>query len=596
MALPAVDPAPDHRPTLGLVHELFQDARQEKRKRIGTWNKYYRLTRNRSWSAHRESWLPSPSASEIFPTLHTLVAWCTDQRPRSFVSPSPDTLEFSRPPAADLITRLTGDMQQVLDSNAIIRDTQTQHQMALWDMFTFGAGILKTGWDPTLDFGQGDVVCRRVDPYAILPDPAASSMDDARYILEVRKVPLFEIKSRFGSRGNRAGETGASDDLDERPDITGDRELLSGNLASTGVTGAFPGVSTPGVPPRFGPVAHSPADYTTEVLLKECWVRNTRRVTIPALEDGRIVEKSWEVPYWEYIAEAGGVILNDDTTNPFEHGGCPYTRLPMVETGDFWSVPLVEHLAQAQIALNRLLAAMQLYAEMCGNPIFLEPENSGIARTKIVNRPGMRLTYNPGGGPPQWMTPPSMAREVFDLVGYWREEIDRISGISAVARGSSLRRREPAQAVDAVQEASFVRIRAVLRNLEEAIRRTANQTAANVVQFFLEPRTIAKVGPDGSDGYLQLGARHFQYPDMVAGKVEMVPLHFDVYMQAGSSLPISRQARAAEIDTLFTMGLVDPETVLTVHDVPDKARALEYAKQQQEAAAAAAAQKGKGGP
>lgn len=588
VALLAESPAPDHRPTLGLVNELFVEARREKRKLLDKWGRYYKLVRNKSWSQYTESWLPTPSASEIFPVIATLTSWMTDQRPRSFVSASPDTLEFIKPPDAGLVGQLTKDMQQVLDSWWITRDLGTQVQMALWDTFTFGCGVMKTGWDPTLDFGQGDVIARRVDPYAILPAPGASNMDDCSYLLEVRKVPFHELRARFGSRADRIEGFGSISEADERPKLgTTGLELIRESMASTGVTGAFPGVSTPGVPPLFGRSARNASDYTRMVLLKELWVRNTRVEEIPVLENGKISSKRWEIPYWEYLAEADGVILNEDTTNPFEHGQLPYVRLPMVEIGEFWSVPLVEHLAQAQIALNRLLAAMQLNAELTGNPIWMEPENSGIARTKILNRQGSRVRYNSAAGEPKWMMPPNMPQVVYELVGFWREQISQVAGIGAIA-GAEMRRREASASIDAVQEAGFVRVRAVLRNMEEALRRVALQTVSNVTSFYIEPRTVPKVGPAGEEGYLQLGNRHFFYPDITPQGTQLVPLHFDVYMQAGSSLPISRAARQAEMMGLHFAGLLDPESVLDVADVPNKARALEYAKQQ----AAAAAQAG----
>lgn len=584
MALPDESPAPDSRPTLGLVNELFQDARREKKRLIPSWNRYYRLLRNKSHSQYRESWLPSPSASEIYPTISSLVSWMTDQRPRSFVSASPDTLEFARPPDASLVEQLTKDMQQVLDSWWITQGMSSQTQMALWDTFTFGAGILKTGWDATLNFGQGDVVARRVDPYAILPDPAASSFDDARYVGEVRKVPMYELLSRFGDRALRIQKGRGDSEVDERPRIEHDGGMSLESLRSTGRTGDWPG--TPGnVPAQFGRVAYKASDYTDTVLLKEFWIRNTRVEELPFIENGKIVQKRWEIPYWEYIAEAGGVILNEDTSNPFEHGQLPYTRIPMAEMGEFWSIPLLEHLAPAQVALNRLLAAMQLNAEIIGNPILLEPEGSNITRTKILNRPGGRIRHEPGQ-PPAWLTPPSMPQMVLELVGFWRDEIDRISGISAVARGSSLRRREPAQAVDSTREASFVRIRAVMRNMEEALRQVMSQTAANCTQFFIEPRTISKVGPSGDSGYLQLGNRHFHYPDVTPRGIELVPLHYDVWMEGGSSLPISREARLSEMMSLYFAGLIDPRTALTAADLPDRERAIKYAEEQAAAAAA----------
>lgn len=589
MALLEASPSPDSKPSIGLVNELFTEAKREKRKRIGSWNRFYKLTRNRSWSQFRESWLPSPSSSEIFPSLATLVAWMLDQRPRGFVSPSPDIMEFSRPPAAELVEQLTEDMRQVLETWWVQRKMRVEAEKALWDTFTFGCGILKTGWDSSLSFGQGDAVARRIDPWVILPDPAGSSMEDIRYLLEVREVPIYELRARFGSRADRIKDSGG-ERIDKRPDVAED----SGGFhvvspASIDRTGEFPGTPAD-VPARFGRVAWKGEDYTKTVLLKECWVKNTRTEEIPYLEDGKVRQKSWEIPYWEYIAEAGGVILNEDTANPFEHGELPYVRVPHVEIGEFWPPGLVEHMASGQIAVNRLLAALQLSAEMTGNPIFLEAEGSNIERTKIISRPGGRLKYS--NVEPKWMAPPQMSGDVMNLLGFWRESEDRTSGVSAVARGASLRRREPAAAVDSAQEAAFVRIRAVLGHLEEALRETENQVVSNCVQFFLEPRTIPKVGPDGVKGYLQLGARHFHYPDHTPDGVVLVPLHFDTYVDASSS-PLNREAREAGALSRYFAGLSHPRTAIEISDSPNKELDIQWAEQQAAAAAQAGTVPGK---
>ena len=66
--------------------------------------------------------------------------------------------------------------------------------------------------------------------------------------------------------------------------------------------------------------------------------------------------------------------------------------------------------------------------------------------------------------------------------------------------------------MDAVQEGAFVRIRSVYRNMEEALRKAGAQVTNNIVQFYIEPRTVSEVGPKGSENYLQLGPKHFYLP------------------------------------------------------------------------------------
>lgn len=590
MALPELAPSSTDRPTVGFVREIFSEARREKRKYLDRWGRYYRMLRNKMWSESRVAWLPAPQSSEIMPTIATLVAWMTDQRPHTSFSPAPDLDQFSDEPVQELVTKRAQDMEQIYDSWWVTSGMRQVTSLVLWDTLTYGCGIFGPSWNPALAEGQGDAVCRRVDPYRLLPDPQASSFEDCRYVIEAGRVPLYEIRRRFPERGHLVEPDQESDRDYERPRDRGRFQYRpSANLKQTGVTGEFPGTDTPGIPSQFAPPRdRGPEEYTGSAFLIEAWIRDTEEITVPVIEEGeRIEDVEIQRPYWQYVAVADNIVLTPETDNPFDHGELPYVRCPMIDIGEFWGLPLIEHLGPAQVALNRLLAATQINAELVGNPILLEDETSGISRTKIINRPGGRLTKNRGSDI-HWLDPPQMPPAVNQLISFWRDTIDRISGISAVARGASLRRREPAQAVDAVQEASFVRVRAVIRNYEEALRQVGDQIASNVVQFYAEPRAVPIVGPRGTDEFMQLGTKHFYYPepDPEKGKITDIPLKFRSWIEAGSSLPISRQARAAEADALFFAGLLPPRAVLEAHDWPDSEKTLkeltEYQQQMSE--------------
>jgi hypothetical protein len=561
---------------LQLVEQLYTRARREKKRFISKWDSYYKLVRNQAWSELRSKSMPSPSSSELFPTLHTLIAYITDQYPDWYASPDPDVRYFQQPPPDDVAKQKSEDIQNCLSSWWVTSGNQSMMEMALWDTFTFGCGILKTGWDPTAKDGEGDAFCRWTDPYSICPAPEASSFEDAAYVVEVSTISLFELKARFPERADevKLDQSGESSELDTRPKQGGGMKLELGQLGATDRTGEFPGVSGTSTSMRWAKAGSSPKDYTTKVRLIECWIRGSDRQEFPVIEGGEQVDSIViETPKWEYIAAAGGVVLTPDTSNPFDHGQLPYVRLPMVAMGgEFWGVPLTEHLRPNQIALNRLLAAMQNHAEICGNPILLEPDQSGISNTKIVARPGARLTTNMAAtNLIRWLDPPNMSPAVMNLIGFHRDTIDRVSGISAVARGTQLRRREPAAAVDAVQEASFVRIRAVIRNVEEALRRVGQLTASNMVQFYTDPRTLPIVGPEmGGKEAVQLSAKHFWIPQMDVDQnpIDDEPMRFQIWAQAGSAQPISRMARASEADMLFQMGAIGIEDLLSAHSYP----------------------------
>lgn len=523
----------------------------------------------------------------------------TDQIPTFYCSPAPELRYFAQPPPQQLIDDKASDMQDALSSWWVMSGCAPETEKALLDTLTFGCGILKTGFDPDAQDGEGNAFMRRVDPYNLCPDPNCSSFTDASYVVEVTDVPLFEIKRRFPEMGDRVAvdiATKASD-TDKRPRIgRGGLQLVS--VGSTNRTGDFPGTSGTSTGNSWAKAGANPEDYTHTVRLKEVWIRTTERSEFPIVEGGEVVDTIVrDVPAWEYIAVAGDVVLTPDTSNPFDHGQLPYVRLPMVENGEFWSMALSQHLRSNVVAQNRLLAAMQSHAELTGNPILLEPEASGLANAKIVNRPGTRLITNMAAtNLVRWLDPPNMSPAVMQLIGYHRDTVDRVSGISAVARGTQLRRREPAAAVDAVQEASFVRIRAVLRNYEEALRLVGDQVSSLFGQFYTEPRVIPIVGPKGSQKSLPLAPNHFRIPQIDPVDGEVLPdeaLRFQVWVQAGSSQPLSRMARAAEADMLYQMGAIGTTELLEAHDYPGAEElGAKMDAEKQQMAQAAAMQKG----
>jgi hypothetical protein len=589
LTLPAVSPDPDDSATLNFVRDLYSDARSEKRKLKTNWDRYYRLLRNQSWSEFRPQWMPSPSSAELYPGYATLVAWMTDQAPSFMVAPEvPKNTQVPQ----EALEQKSKDMKSVLHARWVTGDFQTQQEMMVLDALTFGGGIAKTGFDPASDSGKGDVTYSRIDPYSVYPDPHGSNEDDIRYLIEARDASLYEIRQRFPERGHLV-EGEARTDSDSRPRIQGLEIVPQTNLSATGVTGDWPGTASPGMPPRFGPTPGTRTeDYTETARLLECWVKATKRVT--SIIGGQRADI--DIPYWQFVAIAGNVVLTEDTSNPFSHGGLPYIRFPLAHTGEWWSIAMTEQILPALIALNRLLASLQINAELTGNPILLEDERAGTQRTKVINRPGSRITKSPGSEV-RWLDPPRAGPDIFSLIAYYREAIDRALGISAVARGEAFRRREAAASVDAVQEASFVRIRSIVRSMERALSRATDQIASNVVQFFTEPRNIAQVGLQGELDMLALGARHFQLPQMNLETQELesyVPIDFKVYVEAGSSLPTSRLAKAAEGDSLYQMGALDLLTLLEeFHQVPNAKHIAQTVQQQSlQAAFTAAAQKG----
>jgi hypothetical protein len=199
------------------------------------------------------------------------------------------------------------------------------------------------------------------------------------------------------------------------------------------------------------------------------------------------------------------------------------------------------------------------------------------------------------------MEPPNLPPALLQFVQFWREEMERIAGLSATQRGEVPSGRATDKQVQAGQEAGFIRIRSAIRNMERTLRKAGELLANLIIINYDVPRFVAIVGDEGETSSIRLAAQHFYAPtEDEKGKVTFAPMRFSILVNAGSSKPTSRAARIQEANVLKQMGVVDDVYVLQAYRVShwkDVKRRTDAMKQQemQMAQMAAAAKQGGGG-
>lgn len=569
------------------LNTLFTSARDRKRKMLSIWRRNFLLVHNRMWTDSRTNgWMPSPTDSEMYPILSSVVAWLTDQE----VSFSASAAADPHSPTANWWGGVANDLQTVMESNWHTEHWDMEAAIAIWDSLMYGAGVLKTVWDPAAVEGLGNARLIRVDPWCFYPDPQGKNDDDCEYFVEVHTMSFGEAERRYPSAAHHLWANherilnSGSNDLDIPPDLwqTGRRPVANIVYLPKPPTtvGAY------GLPGQ----SRISALVDVGITVKEFWVKENRphhvEETNPSIEQPSEVM----VAEWRVIVVAGNdVILMDayasDLWGSARH---PYVRQPFDDLGiDYWGMPLASHLAHPQIAINRLLSTIQMNAELTGNPIFLDQAGSGLDRTAIINRPGLRLTMQAAAGnsanPPSWLTPPSMPQYISATIDWWIQRMENISGISAPSKGASPPPRTPASSVTATQESGFVRIRNAMRNRQNALSTAGELLAQLVIENYTTPRIVSIVGDSGDQTSLALAGRHFYSPDSMGA----TPLRFALMVDAGANNPTSRSSRISEADTLFAMGAIDRQAVLEAHNYPN-AQSIAQRMAQAEAAAAAA--------
>jgi hypothetical protein len=580
------------------LDEFYQLAKDDKQRRHAEWARNYQLTFSRSTGSNTRPGSGVRDA-EIYPIIRNRIAWMTDQRIDFEVYPAVDPFG----PFANFEKKIGHHMELVLSSNWQVRGWYQEQTLMLWDSALCGAGIVKAVWDSGLDEGVGNVDIRRIDPWNFYPDPNATNMDDLTFCFEVKRMSLEEIQRKFPETSEElideayaTGDTGA---LPSRPSTTN-----LGMVGRMAVPGNIPGnEGTPWGKPGQGTQQGSDAVLQTGVNVYECWIRENvvfeRETTDPMLGDTETVVTD----EWRVVVYTGRHVLLDTTASDlWQHNHHPYSRYVDDETGEFWPVPMVSYLAPCQIAIDRLLAAMQQNAELAGNPIFMDVQNSGINRAQVINRAGLRLSMDPvvansPGAKPSWLNPPAMSADVMTLINLWRQIMENISGLTQAQKGALSTGRQAAQTMQSAQEAGFVSIRLSQRNMELCLARIGTLLVHLIAQNYTVPRMMAIVGDKGSQTSLALAARHFYSPsrDPKTLKYDITPLVFALNVSAGSDRPTSRQARIAEADALFAMHAVDQQYVLQAHQVTDWEDVVSRMQQAALAAAQAEHQGGGGG-
>ena len=170
---------------------LYSLARTKKRRMYGMWRKNYLLMCNRAWSDFRaSSWMPSPTDSEIYPIISGVAGWMTDQEVSASISASANPSSAY----AQYLDKLALDLQNVYNANWTTLNFDRQVNLAIIDACLYGSGIFKSVWDSGYDEGMGQALLQRVDPWAIYPDPNATSLDDMQFIIEVKRLSFDEIE------------------------------------------------------------------------------------------------------------------------------------------------------------------------------------------------------------------------------------------------------------------------------------------------------------------------------------------------------------------------------------------------------------------
>lgn len=543
-----------------LVYELFDRAREARRGQMQTWKRNYHALNNRAYKPSQNAWDEAVNISSIWPPVASSVAWMTDQRPITEVTPVMPP--FS--PYADWYQSLADDMNTALKSGFISYSLSGEISRVLWDVFTYGIGYYKNQWEAPLADGLGDATFRRVDPFTVYPDPHARNEASLNYIIEARTMTVADAERAWPGASRKLNFNFQDDNVEQAPhalDDTVDDRKPRVALAALTPGGGFTNAEGP------RGTRDTPVITVLEAYIRGSLFDKTDDPGVTRVRDD-----------WRCVIVSGNTVLMDSPCTELNaFGEQPYTRQVLMDTGEWYGPCIVEMLVPIQRIINWLLGSINRNIYLMGNPVLLEDPRAVSRNRKFTSRPGQRLEAYANQA--QWLSPPQLHPQLSaDLVRYYKSEIESITGLSAMVRGFTPTGRNAQGVLDSVQDAAFVRVRSALRELERSLQIVSMRQAATIAEFYTEPRIMSLVGPDGQRTYNALRARHFYAVDE-DNPTERIPLRFTIIADAGSQLLTSKQARANQAVELYKLGALDDVEVLKAQEWPNYARVAQRVMQ-----------------
>lgn len=413
--------------------------------------------------------------NRIQPAVRTEVARLTKDRP-SYTA-TPRGLDDQAVNDAQASTRL---LDWAYDHLAF---APQRREVTYWSRIC-GAGFIKTTWDPNVTPGQDMVVDANGDP---VPHPITGA--------PLRAGELPEVESIAGVTTKRVGGGDVRYDVRSPFDIFPDplattlkdaRWLIDESVRSVEYVEATYGA-------RVG------ADAPANVGIVES--RFTSRA-VDQTRGEKLGVRVWELwepptklnPQGRHLVWCADKILLEE---PNPYGRLPYTMVVGIPVpGRFWPDAIVTHLRPIQARLNKLLSQVAENASRFGNPAILLDKLSGI---KYHGVPGEQLWHNAQSAfqLPQYLEPPQIPPYVLNLMDYAQNALREISGQYEVSSGTVPAGVTAASAISLLQEQDATRLGPDVESLELALADIGQQTLELMATYYTDERVVAIVGEDG---------------------------------------------------------------------------------------------------
>ena len=455
-------------------YQKFKDAMLAKQQTTEDWFKYLNAYNNDLYTNNSVPDYKSNYCNNlIYSTIESMRPIVFDGNPKFECIPSTaEALQYSK----DIDTALDYEWHR----------TKMREKLISNSIYTFVLGtsviMLPYVYSDNDEF-DGNVCPVIVNPFNLYPDPLATSVEDAEYIIYATYEHENKLKKRYPEYADRI----------DGGDIKYEELVNSRN---------------------------ENARITNQILLLEVWCRDYTTIEYEEVDKNgeKTKKKKFKYPKGRVIICAPELeLVFEDKENPYESGRFPFfifknTNVPF----KFWGEGEVKYLLSPQQAVNDLSNQVIDNAKHTANMQWIIDKNAGIPKGELTNRPGLIIRKNPGAEVRR-DSPPSMPMYVSEMITRNEQAIEVISGVHDITRGQTPTGIESASAIQALQEAANQRIRLKITLLEETLSDMGNEWLSRMKQFWKSNRVIPVEKPKTAS--MPVGERNM-FEMQMSGSIE----------------------------------------------------------------------------
>jgi len=367
---------------------------------------------------------------------------------------------------------------------------------------------------------EGVIRARVCDPLTIFADPAATSEEDIRWIIERKARDVDEIYEEYGVRVSPDANIGYM----SRYDVT--------RMSADGIG------------------AYESTRLQNQALVYELWYKPCKRYPMGAKIT---VCNGQELDYSETSGEL-----------PYQLFG--YIPIP----GSLQYDAIVTDMLAPQREINTLRSMVATHARRVGNAMWLNPTGSGVDEEMLTNEISGIIDYNPiGGAKPERIGAPDIPSFYAQELANNAIDLDDMSGAREVSQGRMPAGLDTLGGLEIMVEQENEKLAVASQNYEQGMKKVMQRILRLLKAHYTEERQGRLLGEDN-----EIELISFNGSDLTG--------YEDINIVQGSSLPDMKAAQQERIMTMWGAGAIvkkdgtpDPAKLLRLMGMGDSTELFE---------------------